>query len=346
MPRHDCAVLYNAANIVETEGSMERTYPSTVIREEVGAIEESLRECGFNPYTLSVDHFSREMVQALFKLSPRFVFNLCEEINGRTELEMCVAGLLDLMGVPYTGSGPLALGIALNKFHVKRILRAAGIPSARGYLVFPGERPNVRLASFPVIVKPAHEDASLGINSSSICHDLAQLELQIAYIHEIYSQEALVEEYLDGREFNVSILGDGQPAVLAVSEIDFSGMPEGEPHIVSYRAKWDDESPLFLGTTPVCPAQIGKRLENRIKDIALRAYEAIGCRDYGRVDMRTDARGSLYVLEVNPNPDIAPSAGFARAGRSAGYSYSELILRICQFAMARGTKLASTVYAL
>lgn len=346
MGRYDSVVLYNAANIVEIEGSQESTYPSTIIREEVGAVEDALREGGFSPYVLSIDHFSKELVQTLYRISPRFVFNLCEEINGKTELEMCVAGLLDMMGLPYTGSGPFALGLALNKWHVKRLLRASGIPSARGYVLCPGGKPEHRAARYPVIVKPAHEDASLGINSSSICRNASQLERQASYIHNIYKQEALIEEYLDGREFNVSVLGERDPQVLAISEIDFSGLPEGEPRIVSYRAKWDEDSDIFRGTAPVCPAQIPKRLENRIKDIAVRAYTAVGCRDYGRVDMRSDARGNLYVLEVNPNPDIAPTAGFARAARAAGFSYSELIVRIGQFAVERGAKVASTVYAL
>ena len=346
MGRYDCVVMYNAANVVEIEGSQEKTYPSTVIREEVGAIEDALRDCGFNPYVLSVDHFSRDLVALLFKLSPRFIFNLCEEINGKTELEMCVAGLLEMMGIPYTGSGPFALGLALNKFHVKRMLRASGLPSARGYLLGPGDKPDLKAARFPVIVKPVHEDASLGINSSSLCRNTDELETQASYIHNIYGQEALVEEYLDGREFNVSVLGDRDARVLAISEIDFDGMPEGEPRIVSYRAKWDEDSDYFRGTKPVCPAEIPKRLEVRIRDIALRAYRCVGCRDYGRVDMRTDARGNLFVLEVNPNPDIAPSAGFARAATAAGFSYSDLIGRISQLALERGAKVASTVYAL
>jgi D-alanine-D-alanine ligase len=345
MPRYDCIVLFNAANISEIEGSEERIYPSTILREEVGAVEESLRAAGFNPYVLAVDNFSRELVQTIAKISPKFVFNLCEEINGRCELEMCVAGLLDLMGIPYTGSGPLALGLALNKFHVKQILRAAGVPVARGYLHFPGKKAYSRALRFPVIVKPARQDASLGINSQSVCADAEQLERQIAYIHDIYRQEALVEEYLDGREFNVSIIGDREPEVLAISEIDFGGLPEGEPKIVSYRAKWDEESLMYNCTVPICPAEIPRRMRDRIKDIALRSYQCIDCRDYARVDMRTDARGNIYVLEVNPNPDISPQAGFARAARAFGYSYPEMILRISQAAMERGSKAAATVYA-
>jgi D-alanine-D-alanine ligase len=345
MGRYDCVVLYNAANISEVEGSQEKMYPSTILREEVGAIDESLRAAGYSPYVMSVDHFSKELINTLVKLAPKFVFNLCEEINGKAELEMSVAGMLELMGLPYTGSGPFALGLALKKFYVKQILRAAGIPVAKGYLHYPGRKAPPRSIRFPVIVKPAREDASLGINSNSVCHDAAHLERQVDYVHTVYQQEALVEEYLDGREFNVSIMGDLEPRVLAISEIDFSGMPEGEPRIVSFRAKWDEESPMFNSTVPVCPAQVSKRTERRIKDIALRSYACIGCRDYARVDMRGDPKGNLYVLEVNPNPDISPKAGFARAARAAGHSYGEMIVQICQAAMERGAKVAANVYA-
>jgi D-alanine-D-alanine ligase len=346
MKRYDCIVLYNAAKITEKEGSEEKIYASNIIREEVGAVEESLRSGGFRPYVLSVDSFSKDLVDTILEISPRFVFNLCEEINGKCELEMCVAGLLELMGVPYTGSDPFALGLALNKFHVKQILRSAGIPTARAFLRNPGQKRVIpRGMRYPMIVKPAREDASLGINSNSVCHSAEDLERQIQYIHDIYEQEALVEEYLDGREFNVSVIGDRNPEVLAIQEIDFVGLPEGEPRIVSYRAKWDEESPYYNCTVPVCPANISKRMENRIRDIAIRSHLCVGCRDYARVDMRTDARGGLYVLEVNPNCDISPNAGFARAARVAGYSYSEMILKISETAMERGAEVAAAVYA-
>ena len=346
MKPYDCVVLYNAASISEREGCEEKIYPSNIIREEVSAIEESLRNGGYRPYVFAVENFSRDLIQTLTEISPKFVFNLCEEINGKCELEMCVAGLLELMGIPYTGSDPFALGLALNKFHVKQILRSAGIPTARGYLRYPGQKLTIpRGMRFPMIVKPSRQDASLGINSNSVCHAPEQLEKQILYIHEVYDQEALVEEYLDGREFNVSVMGDRNPEVLAISEINFTGLPDDEPRIVSYRAKWDEESLVFNSTVPICPAPISKRLENRIRNIAIRSYQCIGCRDYARIDMRTDARGSIYVLEVNPNPDISPKAGFARAARAAGYSYSEMILRISEAAVERGAKVAAAVYA-
>jgi D-alanine-D-alanine ligase len=296
---------------------------------------------------LSVENFSRDLVLTLSEISPKFVFNLCEEINGKCELEMCVAGLLELMGIPYTGSDPFALGLALNKFHVKQVLRSAGIPTARSMVRYPGQRLAVpRGMRFPMMVKPSRQDGSLGINSNSVCHTAQELQKQIRYIHEAYEQEALVEEYLDGREFNISVVGDRNPEVLAISEIDFSGLPEGEPKIVSYRAKWDEESPMYNCTVPICPANLTKRLENRIKDIAIRSYQCIGCRDYARIDMRTDSRGSIHVLEVNPNPDISPKAGFARAARAAGYSYSDIILRISEAAVERGAEIGAAVYAI
>ena len=212
MEKFDCVVLHNSSNIAEREGSEEKIYPANIFREDVGAIDRSLREGGFHPYVLSIDDFSKDLVQAVQDISPKFVFNLCEEIDGNCELEMCIAGLLELMGVPYTGSAPLALGLALNKFHVKQILRSAGIPTARGYVCHPGQDLCIpRGMRFPMIVKPSREDASLGINSSSVCHTVEHLEKQILYIHEVYRQEALVEEYLDGREFNVSVIGDQDP---------------------------------------------------------------------------------------------------------------------------------------
>jgi D-alanine-D-alanine ligase len=345
MGRYDCVILYNEPRALWAEGSEEQLYPATVLRADVPAIEESLREAGFNPCVLAATHFSKDLVHSLLKIAPRFVFNLCEEINGKSELEMCLAGLLDLMGLPYTGSGPFALALALHKFRVKQILRAARIPVARGYLDWPGRRHGARSIHFPVIVKPAHEDGSYGINTRSVCHDIEQLDRQVNYIRDVYRQEALVEEYLEGREFNVSIVGDKDPEVLAISEIDFSCMPEGEPRIVSYRAKWDEESPMYAATVPVCPADIPSRLAKRVKDLALRSYRCVCCRDYGRVDIRTDAWGIPYVLEVNPNPDISPQAGFARAAKVAGHSYSEIILRISRAALERGANSVATVYA-
>ncbi len=347
MGRPDCIILYNSPMLREIPSSEEKLYPSNLIREEVGPIEESLRELGYTPYVLAIDGFSKDLVLALHRMAPKFVFNLCEELEGNCELEMCIAGLLELMNVPYTGSGPLALGLALNKFRVKQVLRASGIPAPRGSACPVGQLLKPRpLHRFPAFVKPVHEDASLGINAHSVCHDFSQLERQVGYIHEVYHQDALVEEFLEGREFNVSMLGGQEIRVLAISEIDFSRMPDSAPRIVSYRAKWDEESIEYQCTVPVCPADIPRRLENRIKDIAVRSFKCIGCRDYARVDLRTDSFGSVYVLDVNPNPDLSPRAGFYRAAGAAGMNYTDMVAHIIHSAMERATEVPSKAYAL
>jgi D-alanine-D-alanine ligase len=345
MGRFDCIILYNAATVRATPRSEETIYPANLIREEVSAIEDSLRELGFIPYVLLIEGFSKDLVLTLHRMAPKFIFNLCEELEGNCELEMCIAGLFELMGIPYTGSGPLALGLGLHKFRVKQVLQTVGIPTPRGFLCTAGQQLKLRTTSrFPVIVKPVHEDASLGINANSVCHSFTQLEKQVSYIHDVYAQDALVEQFLDGREFNVSILGGQDLQVLAISEIDFSLMPENEPRVVSYRAKWDEESLVYQGTVPVCPAEISPRLENRIRSVALRSCKCIGCRDYARIDMRTDADGNIYVLEVNPNPDLSPRAGFARAARAAGLTYTEMVARITQSTLERGAKVPATAY--
>jgi len=345
MAKYDCAILYNTPTVQTAPHCEEKIYAANLMREEVTEIEASLRGLGFNPQVIALEQFSKDLVLTLHRIAPKFVWNLCEEIQGNCNLEMCLAGLLDLMNIPYTGSGAFSLGLALNKFRVKQILRAAGIPVPRGHLCAFGERlrPRGRFR-FPVIVKPVAEDASLGINSNSVCHDLAQLERQAAYIHEVYRQDALVDEYIDGREFNVGILGGKEPQVLPISEIDFSRMPENEPRIVSYRAKWDEESVVCRATVPVCPADLPARLENRIKDVALRSSQCMECRDYSRVDMRMDASGNVYVLEVNPNPDISPQAGFMRAARVAGLTYTDVVARITYSALERGAKVPVTDY--
>ncbi len=343
MPKYDCLVLYN--KIEESASQDEDYFSEASVRDEVYAVEDALRELGFSPGLMAIERVDRELVATLQRLAPRFVFNLCEGLGGRSDMEMCVAGLLELLGLPYTGSPPLALGLALDKFKAKRLLSAARIRTPRYYLFQPGDSCKNSDVNFPAIVKPVREDASLGVTSSSVVKNASQLQRQVDYIHSYYSQPALVEEYIDGRELNVALLGGSSPQVLPISEIDFSGLPENEPRIVSYQAKWVPLSPLYQNTVPVCPAALEPRLEARVAETARRAFLEIGCRDYARVDIRLDARGCSYVLEVNPNPDISPSAGLARSAQAAGLSYSELIGRIVECALARSGKETKVAYA-
>ncbi len=342
MAKYDCVVLFNKSDELYKDGEWLSQF---VVRDEVFAIDESLKTLGYSPYILEMDRVDKELVSLLFRISPKFIFNLCEGLNEKSEMEMYVAALLEVFGFHYTGSPPFALGLALNKDKVKKMLQAGGIPTPK-YCVNNGEEPiDLSRVEFPVIVKPVHEDASLGISSESVVNSEEQLQRQISFICRTYTQPALVEQYIDGREVNVSILGDQDPTVLPISEIDFCNFPPNEPRIVSYQAKWNPESPQYQNTVPVCPAKLPPKVAARVRAIALQAFHQIGCRDYCRVDMRLDKKSNPYVLEVNPNPDISPTAGLARSAKAAGLSYTDLIAKIVECSLARNISENKLAYA-
>ena len=191
---------------------------------------------------------------------------------------------------------------------------------------------------YPVIVKPAYEDASVGIENESIVTNTEALKRRIEYVFKHFDQAALVEEFIEGREFNVSVIGDLKPKVLPISEIDFSKMPDHLYNIVSYQAKWDPHHESYHKTIPVCPAKISKSLEEKLKQTAISAFKIMGTRDYARVDMRVTNNEEIFVLEVNPNPDLTEGAGFMRSAHAAGMSYAQALKKIVMLAYERGKR--------
>lgn len=264
------------------------------------------------------------------------VFNLCEGAFGRSSFEMHIAAILELCGVAFTGSGPLALGLALDKGLSKDILASREIMTPE-YCVM--KEPPSRLKrnlKFPLIVKPLKEDASIGIDSGAVVKTMKALKKRVEYIIETFKQPAIVEEYVDGREFNVAVIGNGKDTkALPPSEIVFVDFPEDTPKICCYEAKWVAKSPLYKKTVPVCPADVPESLKDELTVVALKAYETMGCRDYARVDVRLGEDGNIKVLEVNPNPDISMDAGLARAANASGLDYRKLITYIIESAMKR-----------
>ncbi|HTX98705.1 MAG TPA: ATP-grasp domain-containing protein [Bacteroidota bacterium] len=303
--------------------------------EEMDDIKDALNSIGYKTTTFNVDGDVYRLIDYLKNEPPDVIFNLVECVENQAIQEMHVAGLYELMKIAYTGAGPLALGLALHKPRVKELLTYHGIRTP-GFRVFrAGDKITAPDLPFPMIVKPSSEDASVGIEDSSVVESPAELRRRVQYVIEEYDQPALVEEFIDGRELNVAILGSRRPLVLPISEIDFSGLKENMRKIVTYEAKWMHGTIAYDGTKGVCPAQLPSRLEAEMKAIALRCFHIVGCRDYARVDFRLSKAGVPYVLEVNPNPDISDDAGFARSARTYGFTYPEAIGKIVESTFER-----------
>jgi len=264
---------------------------------------------------------------------PMCVFNMCETLGGDARLETAVPTVLDLLGIPYTGSDANALSASLYKDRVKQRLARAGVPTPKGLLVKePTDRCNLR---FPLIVKPAQEDGSAGIWNRSVVHDRDSLQARVDEIISSFKAPCLVEQYIDGREFNVAILGYPQPRVLPLQEISFAKLPPGQHKIVSYDAKWRTGSVEDLGTQPVLHPDLPSSVAARLQRAATDAFRALGLRDYGRVDLRLSASGVPYVIDVNPNCDLSPDAGFARAANAVGINYAALARLLVSYALSR-----------
>ncbi|MDH5815274.1 MAG: ATP-grasp domain-containing protein [Candidatus Nezhaarchaeota archaeon] len=324
-------ILFNVP--VRSEKGEEVDYIAEVnVLDQVKAVEDALMKLGFNYQLFPLRDDIEETIKSIKASKPDVIVNLSEGCMGDSSLEMHIASMLEILGVPYTGSTPLTLGLCQDKGLAKDVLKANGVPTPK-YRVMRGFEPPEGL-SLPLMVKPLREDASIGITKDSFVRTLRELERQVNYINSTYRQPALVEEYISGREFNVSILGDEEPIALPISEIVFEF--DEDPKVVDYRAKWLKDSEEYLKTKPVCPAEIDEPLKSRIEEVAIKAYRALRCRDYARVDIRLDAKtGKPYVLEVNPNPDISPDSGFVRSLRAAKIAFEEFIEMIISFALKR-----------
>jgi D-alanine-D-alanine ligase len=243
------------------------------------------------------------------------VFNLCEGLDGHSK---------------YAGCRPWATAVCHRKHVANTILAGAGIPVPRFALAHRNKVPTD--LQLPVIVKPAAEDASLGIDSGAVCTSRKSLKRRIALMAEQW-ESVLVQEYVAGREFNVGFIGK---TMLPISEITFDQMPEGSWPILTYSGKWDEGSPEDLGSIPQCPANIPVELGKKLEKVGREAWELMAeSEGYGRVDLRVDSSGQPYVLEVNPNPDLSENAGLARMGRAHGWNYGELLQQVIRETLER-----------
>jgi len=280
---------------------------------------EAVTELGYSAVVLPLQRSFLRFLDKMKKLNFDVLINLCEGFRGRPQLEANVAAALELLEIPFTGNSSRTLALCQDKYKTKAILNAHGLPTAKARLMTSAEE--VTDLRFPLFVKPNAEDASLGIHPESRVADQDALRRQVDRLLRTYEQPVLVEEYIDGREFNVAVFDNHELKALPVSEIDFSGMPASAPRICSYEAKWFEDHEYYTHTVPVCPAKIADETRDKLQTTALAAFRATGCRDYARVDFRMDGAGNLAILEVNPNPDISLNAGYARALKAFGLDY-------------------------
>ena len=296
----------------------------------VTAVHRALIELGHSVTIISLSPPVEQVRSTIYSLDVGLVFNLFEGFPGEPETEALVPEICSELGLPYTGCPASALRTALDKVELKKMLIKAGIPTPDFQLLSP-QKMNIFRLKYPCIVKPVGEDASHGITAESVVNDFSSLEKRVKAISDSYGEQALVEEYIDGREFNVTILGNTRFTILPVSEIVYSLPPE-MPRILTFDAKWEPDSVYYKGTEAVCPAQISHQEQVAIHKTALAAFRIIGSSGYARVDMRMDNKGTLNVIEINPNPDISPDAGIVRQAAAAGMKYTQFIDKIMKLA--------------
>jgi D-alanine-D-alanine ligase len=277
----------------------------------------------------------KKLIAGLSRRKPDLVFNLLEMFGDNVGGNIPVVGLLELLGYRYTGCGPGDFYLGQDKVLAKKLLAFDGILYPK-FAVFSTGRDfetggNLKL---PLFVKPVSMDASIGIGKSSLVRDATSLMQRVLAIHKECNDAALAEEFIDGREFYVGILGNMEPQALPPIEADFSALPEGAPKVADRSAKWEEGSAEFKGMKTKI-AELPDELRARLQRVSLDAYRALRVRDYGRVDLRMTESGEVYVLEVNASPYLAKGEDFATAAAAAGIAYPDLVQRIVDLALAR-----------
>jgi D-alanine-D-alanine ligase len=326
------AVVYN-------EPYLPRGHPDAVSEADVvevgAAVATALTASGFAPVKVPAGPPLDAFVSQLVRIAPVLAFNLAEGFGGRSGGATYLTSVFELLGIPYTGSPVEALAVCVSKSRTKDLLRGCGLPTALSLAVDPGEPVPELPWEGPALVKPDAEDGSLGIDQGSVVQDRAGLLDRVERLRREYDGTVLIEEYLPGPEFNVGLVAWPEPRALPVAQVMFAPA-DGTWPILTYAAKWDQGSDDDLRSPVACPAPIDAGLASRVSALAVSTFRSTGCRDYARVDFRLDARGDPMVLEVNPNPDVGPTAGWARAVRASGVSYEDAIEAIASQALSRG----------
>ncbi len=301
-------------------------------------IFEALEKLGHEPFYQVLDGHSQSLI-TLARCNADLVFNLTESYAGDDTKDMHVAAYLDLLGLPYTGSGPHGYFLAQDKATAKKMFAFYGIRTPYFATAYRGRIDHAHDVQFPLIVKPIWEDGSIGIDADAVVHSVKELMRRVEYIQEEFDSPALIEEYIDGRELYAAILGSYERAqVLPLIELDLSRLPKGVPRIASQEVKFEKETEAYRLTKSGPAEDLDDETVTSLTETALAAYRALKLRDYGRIDMRLSTKGEVYVIEANPNPWLASTQEFAMAAKKSGRSYTQLIGEIAEMALARYTR--------
>jgi len=295
---------------------------------------EALAARGFKVKKLAATPDIPRLARQLKSDRSDVIFNICDGLDGDFHGAIRVAALLELLGKPFTGSGAEAMAIAQDKVLSKQLFAYYGVPSPRFRLMEMGCRSWEGGLAFPVIVKPTNEDASYGIDDEAVVHAAEELIARVAYVHDSLRKHALIEEYIEGREIYVPILGNDPPQVLPLLEWKLAAVP-GRGRIASYGAKWDRSHASYQEVADSFADDLDPETARRIEDMAIKAYRAHRVADYARVDLRLAADGTPYFLEINSNPFLDPTAEVAMAAARTGLDYGALAETIVRLALER-----------
>ena len=333
-------ILYDAWHEAQEE---ERVAPSATSGKRSGRrrpktdreeIFEVLAKQGHRPEYFCLDGRARSL-KALAGVEFDLIFNLTESYAGDDTKDINIAAYLDLVGLPYTGSGPSGLHLAQDKAVAKRLFLFHGIRTPRFATVYEGRLQWSDDLRFPVIVKPKREDGSIGIEFNAVVGSIKEMMERIDALHADLDTPVLIEEYIEGRELYVSVLGNDPPEALPIIELNLSDLPPGTPRIAGTEVKWERGTEAYQRTKLSVPTDLSEETWNEVQAIAVSAYRALEIRDYGRVDLRLAEDGTIYTLEVNPNPWLHSTAEFAMAARESGRDLSQLIEEIVDLAITR-----------
>jgi D-alanine-D-alanine ligase len=300
-------------------------------------VAEALVKLGHDPVLYELDGTQKSLL-GLTKADCDLVFNLAESFADDDTADFKIAAFLELLGKRYTGAGTHGLMLAQDKAVAKKIFQFHGIHTPLFAKLLRGRLDFAHDLHFPVIVKPAREDGSIGIEFSAVVSSIRELMERIDWLHANFDSPVLVEEYIEGREIYVGILGNDKPEALPVIELDLSKLPNGTPRIAAAEVKWGKGTKAYRDTKSAVATDLGEETVAVLHKTAIAAYQALELRDYGRVDMRLQPDGRVHVIEANPNPWLSSRAEFSMAARKSGRTYTQLIEEIVELAMARSQR--------